>query len=65
MFLAHVCLCYNSQVTLSSSVKQICEQRFVSALKDLSSSKEMKSFELYNIVQHAKVHSLYFVITFS
>lgn len=40
--------------TLPPSVRQICEQRFVSALKDLSSSKEMKSFELHVIVQHAK-----------
>lgn len=39
---------------LSPSVRQICEQRFVSALKDLSSSKEMKPFELHSIVQRAK-----------
>jgi len=44
----------NLKAPLSPSVRQICEQRFVSALKDLSSSKEMKSFELHSIVQHAK-----------
>ncbi|KAL9986840.1 hypothetical protein ACROYT_G001046 [Oculina patagonica] len=42
------------KVPLTSSVRQICGERFVSALKDLSSSKEMKQFELSNIVQHAK-----------
>ena len=40
------------------SVRQVCEQRFVSALKDLSSSKGMKSFELHCIVQRAKVMTL-------
>lgn len=44
----------NKKETLPASVRQICEQRFVSALKDLSSSREMKSFELHDIVQHAK-----------
>ena len=41
-------------------MRQICEQRFVSALKDLSSSREMKSFELHDIVQHAKVLTIEF-----
>ena len=41
-------------------MRQICEQRFVSALKDLSSSREMKSFELNDIVQHAKVLTIEF-----
>ena len=41
-------------------MRQICEQRFVSALKDLSSSREMKSFELHDIVQHAKVLTIKF-----
>lgn len=41
-------------------MRQICEQRFVSALKDLSSSREMKSFELHDIVQHGKVLTIEF-----
>ena len=41
-------------------MRQICEQRFVSALKDLSSSREMKSFELHDIVQHTKVLTIEF-----
>ena len=45
---------------MPASVRQICEQRFVSALKDLSSSREMKSFELHDIVQHAKVLTIEF-----
>ena len=50
-----LCLYYNLQFPLASSVRQTCEQRFVSTLKELSSVKEMKQFELHRIVKHAKV----------
>lgn len=43
------------QAPLMLSVRQTCEQRFVSAMKELSSSKEMKQLELFRVVLHAKV----------
>ena len=54
---------FKKQAPMSPSVRQICEQRFVSALKDLLSSKEMKLIELHNIVQQAKVISYMYVHT--
>lgn len=44
----------SDKLPLTSSVRRVCEQRFISTMKDLSSSKEMKQENLYKIVLHAK-----------
>ncbi|CAH3192191.1 unnamed protein product [Porites evermanni] len=44
----------SDKLPLTSSVREVCEQRFISTMKDLSSSKEMKQENLYKIVLHAK-----------
>lgn len=42
------------KVTMSPLLRQTSGQRFVSAMRELSSRKEMKQVELYEVVQHAK-----------